>query len=181
MMPNKLPADQIDGLIEMVRAKIRIVLGPSRPSGDLVSDLVSDVFVEIMRKLPQFDPRRATLRTFVARITESALVDRLRRLTADKRNPLRHPDRRRDEDRPLGEAAGNCTSADRRDLVIDLREQLSALPADLQELADELRQSWSVQEIADRKGLHRGTVYRKVRRLRQVWEDSSLRDYLDPD
>lgn len=176
-MSTSLPKDQLAPLVRQIQAKVRQIAPPRWPDRGLDEDLVQDAVVAVLRELPRFDPLRASLTTFVARVAESAIADTLRRRTADKRNPLRHPDHRN----PAC-AAEDCGQPDaqleQRDLVVDLEAALGQLPPDLEQLARQLRE-WTPREIADQHGTHRGTIYRRIARLRERWSDSSLQDYLD--
>lgn len=180
-MPSPLSSDQVvSALIRLIQSTIRSAYVRPRSPDDSIEDVFHNVFLVVLRRLPQFDPRRSSLRTFVARITESALIDRARRLSADKRNPCRHPDRRQDDRRiPPDQFPAANESDVLRDLALDLKDAISKLPHDLEHLARDLQQ-WTPDEIAARDGVHPGTIYRRIARLRERWEDSSLKDYLDP-
>jgi RNA polymerase sigma-70 factor, ECF subfamily len=176
-MASPLDDERIAELVALIRSRIDELDRHQNWSQDATDDLVQDVLIAVLRRLPQFDPRRASLATFVARITEAVVIDHWRRQAADKRNPVRHRDRPRSGPPDLDQAPGSDRS-ELRDLMLDLADALRQLPPDLERLARDL-QDWSAAEIAERDGAHRGTIYRRIARLKERWADSSLKDYLD--
>lgn len=183
-----LPEEDARALVEFIESKVHHFLWNEPARRQEASDLVQEVLLRVMSRIRQYDPRRATLRTFVARIAESALLDEARRRSAAKRNPFRESFSLDGRFRGQGDSANRGTpdvkdsdareSERLRDLKIDLAEALSALPADLRQLAEDLRE-WTPAEAAERAGVHRGTVHRRLASIRRRWEDGTLRDYLD--
>jgi DNA-directed RNA polymerase specialized sigma24 family protein len=66
-----------------------------------------------------------------------------------------------------------------RDLQIDLLEAIERLPPILKRTAEVLGH-FSASEIAEREGVHKGTIYRRLERIRERLDDGTLREYLEP-
>jgi len=67
---------------------------------------------------------------------------------------------------------------ERMDMDLDISDVLSGLPPDLRELA-ELLQRVSITEAAEQLGVARSTLYDTgIARLRQVFKDKGIGDYL---
>ena len=63
-------------------------------------------------------------------------------------------------------------------LRMDVSLVLSKLPEDLRQVAEHL-QIESIKETAQSLGLPRSRVYGAIRRLRSIFEDANLKDYLE--
>ena len=68
-------------------------------------------------------------------------------------------------------------AAELRDLSIDLGRVIASLPPELRTLCQRL-QTESVTEISRDTGIPRGTIYESIKKLRAIFEDAGLRDYL---
>lgn len=177
-MPSPWPDDVTRQLIHLIRSQIRFRRGRQQP--EVEDDLVQDVLVSVLRQLPQYDPRRAPLTAFVRQIAHSTLIDLARRDSADKRNPLRHPDSRYDiHPASLDAFADKPDPLGQGELLAALEAALQELPPELERVARELRE-WTPTEIAEREGVHPGTIYRRIAKLKDRWQDTSLKDFLDP-
>lgn len=134
-------------------------------------DAVQEVFVEIWKAAPRFDPSIASARAFVSMIARRRIIDRGRSEQARARAirtgaPLESyadlgpRDTRRD---PVDADAGRLAAA-----VSQLR------PEQQQTIRLSIGQGWSHQEISDRTGVPLGTVKTNLRRglqrLRQIIE-----------
>jgi RNA polymerase sigma-70 factor, ECF subfamily len=133
-------------------------------------DVVQQVMTEVWRRGPQFDPRRASLLTWVLTIARSRAIDERRRRVPEPQDP--HDAVR------LADAAGAGGGADAMEGLVD-RWRLAAL---LQELPGEERAllrlrfhgGFSQSEIAEQTGIPLGTVktrmVRGLERLRAALE-----------
>ncbi len=144
-------------------------------------DLVQEVVIRVLQRIGTHNPYRARLPTFVSRIVDSILVDLWREVHAEKRRPtapIASLDELSESHREkLMEDASNSSRT--RDLQIDVREEIRKLPAELAPLAEDLL-THGVAELAAKYALHRGTVHRKLQKLRSHWKDSPLRHYVAP-
>jgi RNA polymerase sigma factor (sigma-70 family) len=148
-------------------------------------DLVSDVVVSVLERLPDYDASRARMDTYQNRLIERACTNCLRRRNAAKRGGTRKPVsfRRQDQvvDGQQHKAAGgkrNGTPCLQSDLRMDLQAALSDLDSDQQQLCEKVKHR-SVVEVAEQEQVVRGTIYRRLRPVRRVFENLGLAEYLD--
>lgn len=136
-------------------------------------DLTQDIFLALARGC-SYDPKRGTLRTFLAILTRSRALDRIRSRDAA------HRMLERSQPNPSEEVAANLPLE-----WVSQNEQSQEMQAALAQLSEEqqqiLRMSYydglSQAEIARRLGIPLGTVKARARRgllkLRQTLSDST--------
>jgi len=130
----------------------------------LAEELLEDVFWQVWRQAPRFDPARGTVRAWVLVMARSRALDALR---SQRHNPLVAMDTVPDD----GVGDGSAAASDPQDLLLAAQTQ-GALQAALQRLDPLLRQLVSLcyfrgltqQEVADHTGLPLGTVKTHLRR-----------------
>lgn len=181
---------------DVIRHKARQLIGKYGFTRDDYDDLQQEMMLDLLRRLGKYDPSRAGLSTFVARIVDrkvSTLIRHQRQEKRDYRRPVCSLDAQvEDQDgqaRGLDEvlsqdafddeiARHDRPQAERLDLRLDLSLVLDELPDDLRQLALRL-QTRTVAEIARELGVPRSTLYEKgIARLRKIFEDKGLREYL---
>jgi RNA polymerase sigma-70 factor (ECF subfamily) len=184
-----------DYAVQLIKYKARQLVGRVGFTESDREDLEQEMVLDLLRRLPKFDPKRAGRNTFIARIVEHkvatiieaqkagmrdyrlcscSLNDRLedeegrsieRMETIDQEDYLRRTGKL---SRPMSEL---------RNLSIDLRSAVQTLPPELRELCKRL-QTESVTEISRDTGIPRGTIYESIKKLRAIFEDAGLKDYL---
>jgi len=184
-----------DYAVQLIKYKARQLIGRVGFTESDREDLEQEMILDLLRRLPKFDPKRAGRNTFIARIVEHkvatiieaqkagmrdyrlcscSLNDRLedeegrsieRMETIDQEDYLRRTGKL---SRPMSEL---------RNLSIDLRSAVQTLPPELRELCKRL-QTESVTEISRDTGIPRGTIYESIKKLRAIFEDAGLKDYL---
>jgi len=184
-----------DYAVQLIKYKARQLVGRVGFTESDREDLEQEMVLDLLRRLPKFDPKRAGRNTFIARIVEHkvatiieaqkagmrdyrlcscSLNDRLedeegrsieRMETIDQEDYLRRTGKL---SRPMSEL---------RNLSIDLRSAVQTLPPELRELCKRL-QTESVTEISRDTGIPRGTIYESIKKLRAIFEDADLKDYL---
>ncbi len=181
---------------DVIRYKARQLIGKYGFTRDDYDDLQQEMMLDLLRRLGKYDPSKAGLSTFVARIVDrkvSTLIRHQRQEKRDYRRQVCSLDAQvEDQDaqsRGLDEvlsqdayddevARHDRPEAERLDLRLDLSLVLDELPEDLRQLALRL-QFRTVAEIARELGVPRSTLYEKgIARLRKIFEDSGLREYL---
>jgi RNA polymerase sigma-70 factor (ECF subfamily) len=181
---------------DVIRHKARQLIGKYGFTRDDYDDLQQEMMLDLLRRLGKYDPSKAGLSTFVARIVDrkvSTLIRHQRQEKRDYRRPICSLDAQvEDQDgqaRGLDEvlsqdafddavARHDRPQAERLDLRLDLSLVLDELPDDLRQLALRL-QTRTVAEIARELGVPRSTLYEKgIARLRKIFEDKGLREYL---
>jgi RNA polymerase sigma-70 factor (ECF subfamily) len=191
-------SNRYDGLddyaVRLIRKKARQIVGRAGLVEVDRDDLEQDMVIDLLRRLPRFDPAKAKRETFIARIVEHQVATILESRKAglrDFRLVLGSLDERRNEDAGgddgppvLDDAAHRRETVaaaerdqDRGDLRRDLERVLAGLPPELRDLCHRLCES-TVSEISRETGKPRGTVYESIGKLRGRFEDAGLAVYL---
>jgi RNA polymerase sigma-70 factor (ECF subfamily) len=160
-------------------------------------DLEQEMVIDLLRRLPRFDPTLSKRETFITRVVEhhvATLVESQKAGIRDYRQVAGSLDERRtdsngqtsegpavlDQDEYVRETIASARrSEDLHALRMDLRRVLADLPVDLRALCERL-QSGNVTDISRETGVPRGTVYEAIRKLRTRFERAGLAAYLEP-
>ena len=180
----------------VIRHKARQLIGKYGFTRDDYDDLQQDMMLDLLRRLGKYDPSKAGLSTFVARVVDRKISNLIRHQRQEKRDYRQQvcPLDAQVEDQDghvrglediLSQDAYDAEverhgqpETERLDLRIDLKLVLDDLPDDLRELARRL-QTRTVAEIARELGVPRSTLYEKgIASLRKIFEDNGLREYL---
>ncbi|HPF34960.1 MAG TPA: sigma-70 family RNA polymerase sigma factor [Candidatus Nanopelagicales bacterium] len=181
---------------DVIRHKARQLIGKYGFTRDDYDDLQQEMMLDLLRRLGKYDPSKAGLNTFVARIVDRKVSTLIRHQRQEKRDYRRQvcsldaqvedqDGQARGLDEVLSQdayddevARHDRPEAERLDLRLDLSLVLDELPEDLRQLPLRL-QSRTVAEIARELGVPRSTLYEKgIARLRKIFEDKGLREYL---
>jgi RNA polymerase sigma-70 factor, ECF subfamily len=184
---------------EVIRHKARQLINKYGFTRDDYDDLQQDMTLDLLRRLSKYDPSRAGLSTFVARVVDRKVSTLIRHQKQEKRDfsvRILRLDAEVDgqDGEPLGldeilsqdafdeeVARYDRPEAERLDLRLDLSLVLDELPEELRELARRL-QTRTMAEIARELGVPRSTLYETgIARLRKIFEDKGLREYLGDD
>lgn len=151
--------------------------------------------LELLRKCRCFDPRRARETTFIARVIESKVISMIRARVAEKRDFRRDGKSlnetvcdakgasvERAQTLDASAARAHTGQAPRSDeeqarLRFDMAQVFKSLPDDLRRLA-ELLMEMSEYAASRVLGQSRRQIAKDVARLRELFEDAGLRDYL---
>ena len=158
-------------------------------------DLEQEMSLDLLVRLPDFDPERACLSTFSARVVERKVATIIRHRKRKKRD---YRCEVYSLDAPIAGVEGCSTRHDmisqgdcdlrvgrygrpeieRLDLRIDISLVLAGLPPELRALAERLRER-SITEVAREMGVSRSTLYETgIARLREIFLDKGLDEYL---
>ncbi|MEK6676408.1 MAG: sigma factor [Planctomycetota bacterium] len=149
-------------------------------------DIEQELRIAILERWKAFDSRRASDRTFAARIIENKAVSLIRANRAAKRNirrctPLyneRVTDGDFDEERARSRRGIHSRSAlESLSLRLDVAALLADLPKDLRCVSEQLLLG-SVSDACRRSGKHRSTIYRAIHDLREYFAQAGLEKYL---
>ena len=178
---------------ELIHHKARQLVGTAGFTRDDVEDLEQEMRLDLLERLPKFDPSRATYNTFVSRLVERKISNLIRHRTQEIRDY-------RCEDGSLHDLVESGDSGDekverietvtqdeqdfrlgkhsrsaeeRLDLRLDISLVLSKLPPELRKPA-ELLQSMSITAAARELGIARSTLYDRIARLRHIFVDAGL-------
>jgi RNA polymerase sigma-70 factor (ECF subfamily) len=179
----------------IIKHKARQLVGRAGFTESDREDLEQEMMLDLLRRLPKYNPDRAQRNTFIARIVEHKVATIIEARKAGMRDyrlcTCSLNDRLEDEEggsierletidqeeylRRTGKLSR--PAAELQDLSIDLGRVIASLPPELRTLCERL-QTESVTEISRDTGIPRGTIYESIKKLRAIFEDAGLRDYL---
>ena len=195
MSIDRLFEDRDSFVSRLIRHKARqLVRHPAFSKADR-PDIEQELAIELVQKYRQFDPARARETTFITRVIEHKAVSLVRARQAEKRH-FRLSGKSLSETVSDGEGGSversqtlGAASARRHtgqaprqsdevaQLQLDIDEVLDTLPANLKTLAKMLAEM-SEYAVSRQLGTSRRQVAKDVARLRTLFEDVGLRDYL---
>ncbi len=184
-----------DYAVRIIKYKARQLVGRVGFTESDRQDLEQEMVFDLLRRLPKFKPERAQRNTFIARVVEHKVATIIEAQKAGMRDyrlcPCSLNDRFENEEGGSVERidtinqddylqrTGNLSRpiSDLRGLSIDIRNAVEKLPPELRDLCKRL-QVESVTEISRDTGIPRGTIYESIKKLRTLFEDAGLKDYL---
>lgn len=184
-----------DYAVRIIRYKARQLVGRVGFTESDRQDLEQEMVFDLLRRLPKFKPERAQRNTFIARVVEHKVATIIEAQKAGMRDyrlcSCSLNDRFENEEGGSVERidtinqddylqrTGNLSRpiSDLRGLSIDVRRAVEKLPPELRDLCKRL-QVESVTEISRDTGIPRGTIYESIKKLRTLFEDAGLKDYL---
>lgn len=149
---------------------------------DIERDLVADLFA----RHPRYDPSKASVDTFVARIVEHAVASLIRHRLADSRSPMHEECSLND---PVLDADGRTvdrhettpeatTDGSRlRDLERDMALVLARLPDELRPIALGLARG-TPHAVGAELGLSRRAMTKAIEQIRDAFREAGLDQYL---
>ena len=182
--------------VEIIRFKARHLVGQAGFTASDRDDLEQELILDLLRRLPKYDPSRAKRNTFIARVVEHKIANLIEAQTAHKRDYRRCPCslNERFEEEEGGRSVERAETLDQEDyllrigvepgaaeelraLALDVAAVVETLPPELRELCRRLGQE-TVTEVSRDTGVSRATLYESVTRLRKIFEDAGLKNYL---
>ncbi len=181
--------------VKLIRHKARQLVGKAGFVEADRADLEQEMMIDLLRRLPRFDPSRAKRETFMSRIVTHRVATIIESRKAGIRDyrlcmqsiddPGPEEDGRAadsppllDQDAYLRETRGDAlTQEELQDLRMDVASALADLPPDLRRLCLRLATA-SVTEVSKETGIPRGTVYDALKKARARFERAGLAAYL---
>jgi RNA polymerase sigma factor (sigma-70 family) len=180
---------------KLVHRKARQRTREKALKGDDVEDIEQDLWVHLIEQSSKYNPNKAVVATFAARVTEHKIVSLIRH-----RKALRRGGRKRvlsldaDVSDKHGKkvARGSLITADdglRRlgvhkpsaveaiDSAQNTERFLSQLPSELRDLVERTLAS-SITDVARDLGVSRTTIYARLSELRKFIEENKLAEFL---
>ena len=179
----------------LIRFKARQLVGKAGFSAWDREDIEQELTLDLLRRLPKYNPKRAQLNTFIARVVEHRLASLIEAQKAGIRDYRRcrcslnecfedadgrsveRVDTFDQEDYLLRTGGQSRPSEELSALAIDVAAVLEGLPHELRNLCRRL-QAETVTEISRGTGVPRGTIYESIKKLREIFKDAGLRNYL---
>ena len=192
---QKQQCELSDYAIRLIRHRARRLVATAGFAPGDIEDIQQDLIVDLLERLPKFDPAKATHKTFVARVIDRKVAKLIRHRNSQKRDPRREAcslneciddgeggsvERiqtiaAEEADRGLGRQARS--DQETAELSLDVEEVLNRLPDNLRRLC-ELLKTGSIADAARAMGVPRTTLNDHVKKLREFFEAAGLRDYL---
>jgi DNA-directed RNA polymerase specialized sigma24 family protein len=170
--------------LKHIRSTASRLARSGRIRGMDAEDIAQDLFLDLWRRCPAFDPSRASFPTFADRI----IAHRAASLTAS--TPRMQLERRKiGFDDPIDGSDGG-TLADilsdpaapgelEHGLALDFRRFIEGLSPALQRCCAILAEP-NIRLAATQAGTHRSSLYENARRLRRQAEAAGLKEYVAP-
>lgn len=158
-------------------------------------DIEQELAIDILRRLPKFDPQRAQLMTFITRVIDNKIASiiesrksrfydfrlhsySLNEHTQDTEGWVIERGDEIDEDDYLQQTGWHSRPAcELIDLKTDIARIFPCLPPELRELCFRL-QTQNVTDISAQTGVPRYRIYAEIAKLRDVFEQAGIRSYL---
>lgn len=187
-----------DYAVKIIKYKAKQLVGRYGLTISDREDLEQELILDLLHRLPKFNPDRAQRNTFIARVVEHKVATIIEARKAGMRDYRRCRcslnDRFENEEGNFIERMEGIdqedylqrtgrlsrSTADKRRLAMDIRKAVDKLPPELRELCMRLATD-TVMEISRDTGIPRGTIYESIKKLRAIFEDSGLREYLHPE
>ena len=191
--------NQYDGIdpyaAGLIKYKARRLIGQAGFTASDWEDIEQELILDLLLRLPKYNPKRAQRNTFIARVVEHRLASLIeaqkagirdyRRCRCSLNECFEDADGRSvervdtfDQEDYLLRTGGQSRPTDELSaLAIDVTAVLEGLPHELRNLCRRLKAE-TVTEISRDTGVPRGTIYESIKKLREIFEDVGLRDYL---
>ena len=195
-MENSKHASLDDYARETIRHKARQLIGRHGFTRDDYDDLQQEMTLDLLERLPKFDPDKAAHNTFVARVIERKISKIIRHRTQEMRDyrceacsvnddiedgnggTVERIQTISQDEQDLRTGKHARPESERIALQVDVSLVMSRLSPELRQLA-EMLQTHSITEVARELGVPRSTLYGNgIARLRAVFEDKGMRQYL---
>lgn len=178
-----------------IRHKARSLVGRKGFTMDDIDDIEQEMTLDLIERMPKFDPDKAAQSTFIARVIDHKISKILRHRTQEMRDFHRESCSLNDliEDSDGGvverihtldrEGVDLCAGGHSRtcnedaQLRFDVSLVISGLPKDLKALAEHLMTE-TFTEASKSLGVPRATLYGARDRLRRIFEDAGLKEYM---
>ena len=179
----------------LIRFKARQLVGKAGFTASDREDIEQELTLDLLRRLPKYNPKRAQLNTFIARVVEHRLASLIeaqkagirdyRRCRCSLNERFEDADGRSverletfdQEDYLVRTGAQSRSSEELNRLAVDVATVLEGLPRELRNLCRRLKAE-TLTEISRDTGVPRGTIYESIKKLREIFEDAGLKDYL---
>jgi len=180
---------------KIIRYKAKRLVGRFGFTESDREDLEQELILDLLRRLPKYNPARAQRSTFIDCLVNHAIATLIEARMAAMRDyrlcscslndPLEDEDGHSIErietidqdDDFLRTGKLSRPTAELQDLRIDLSKAMEKLPPELRELCQRLM-NYTVTRISSDTGIPRGTIYDMIKKIRAVFKEAGLSDYV---
>jgi len=195
-MAQKRMQDLDDYARRLIKCKAHQLIGKYGFTRSDVDDLTSEMTHDLSERMAKYDANIAKRSTFIARVVERKISKIIRHQKTELRDYRRNDcslneymkadngqmvERVRtisQDEQDLRSGKHSRPKSERVDLQIDLSLIISGLPSDQKQLVDVLTRTDSIAEAARELGVPRTSLYAPIQRLRVLFEDKGLGEYL---
>ncbi len=142
-------------------------------SDDQLDDLKQEMAVAILKAFKKFDEKRSHRKTFTNLVLNwfirNTVQKEIRQRKRAREVPLVHDDPVNRYSQIINDPRqGELSEIGQLELRMDLAFLMTKLPPDLQRTC-QLLQDYSPSEVAENLGVHRGTIYRQINEIRELF------------
>ena len=175
--------------VYLIKYKAKQLVGRAGFTKSDRHDLEQELMLDLLRRLPKFNPDRAKRNSFIAKVVEHKVATIIESQKAGIRDYrlccCSLNDRFEDGEGGSIELeeylhrTGKLSSPENEppSLTIDVQKAIKQLPPELRKLSKRL-ETKSVSEISRDTGIPRGTIYDSIKKMRTIFEAAGLKDYL---
>ena len=181
--------------VQIIKFKAKQLVGRVGLTDSDREDLEQEMILDLLQRLPKYNPDRAQRNTFIARVVEHKIATIIEARKAGLRDyrlcncslnerledveggSVERMETIDQEDYLRLTAGLSRSTAELRDLSIDVRQAIEKLPPELRELCRRLGVD-TITELSRDTGVPRGTIYESLKKLRAILEVAGLKDYL---
>ena len=181
--------------VQIIKFKAKQLVGRVGLTDSDREDLEQEMILDLLQRLPKYNPDRAQRNTFIARVVEHKIATIIEarkaglrdyrlcncslneRLEDEEGGSVERMETIDQEDYLRLTGGLSRSTAELRDLSIDVRQAIEKLPPELRELCRRLGVD-TITELSRDTGVPRGTIYESLKKLRAILEVAGLKDYL---
>ncbi len=157
-------------------------------------DVEQDLALCLLMRLPKYDAAVAKRNTFISRIVNRRVASIIAASKAGKRDwrmrafsldsndpdcerPTQWRERVSEEEYLLSVGLADRSPEDHREMVMDVERTLERLPENFRDLCERLK-TQTVSDISSELGMPRSTIYEAIRKVREIFDEAGLKNYL---
>ena len=183
-------------IVKTIKAKAIKLVGSFGFTDSDRRDLQQEMILDLLRRLPKYNPERAQFTTFIARVVNNKVATIIEaqkagmrdyrlcycslndRLEYDEHGWVERMEIIDQDDYFQGTGRRSRPVNELHDLSIDVERIMEKLPHDLSDLCERFKAGDTITEISHETGIPRGTLYDRLKRINAIFENKGLREYL---
>ena len=180
--------------VKLIQRKSYQLVGNAGFSDADREDIEQELMMDLLSRLPDYDPALAERNTFISRIVNRRIATLIEKRSAWRRdyrlneyslNDDRMTDNGAERQEQISEdeyrmriGSQGPSSGDLHDLIIDVNQVLESLSPALRDLCERLK-TQTVAEISRDTGIPRSTIYESIQKLRDLFKSAGMKKYLN--